>query len=450
MDLLLENPVKLPFLGVELPLKAFFFLAPILFLINHAYMLVNLVILAAKIGVFQEELIKQFPDVRGDAPAIRERLRRQLPSNILVQFLAGPADVRKGGLGMILQTIAWITIVVGPVLLLLLIMVQFLPYHLEWLTWTHRLAILADLLLLWALWPAVLACRSDIRGPAFWRYKTAALAGLIPLGIAFTAATFPGERLDDWIGERQWIPPNPVTAWLGQEDSGKATWTSFHNLLFNSRIYRTHSPNSTLFYTTLQLIGFDVLSAKHIEDAKRLEFLDSTLILKGRHLEHAYFLSANLPKVDFSEANLMNALFDMARLGSAKFVGAELQGARFDLARLQGADFDRARARGVTFDLAQLQGASFEYSTQLQGSSLIAAQLQGASFNLAQLQGASLANAELQGASLDGTELAGSSLYQADLRGASLSDTRLQGALLDGANLSGASLLFTQLQGASL
>src|ERR1700730_1907658 len=30
-DLLLESPVKLPFLNVELPLVAFFFLAPILF-----------------------------------------------------------------------------------------------------------------------------------------------------------------------------------------------------------------------------------------------------------------------------------------------------------------------------------------------------------------------------------------------------------------------------------
>src|SRR5271154_63987 len=32
-DLLLENPVKLPFLNVELPLKAFFILGPLVFLI---------------------------------------------------------------------------------------------------------------------------------------------------------------------------------------------------------------------------------------------------------------------------------------------------------------------------------------------------------------------------------------------------------------------------------
>ena len=43
-----ENPVKLPFLNIELPLLAFFFLAPILFLVVHAYTLVHLVMLTEK------------------------------------------------------------------------------------------------------------------------------------------------------------------------------------------------------------------------------------------------------------------------------------------------------------------------------------------------------------------------------------------------------------------
>src|SRR5450631_376585 len=90
-DLLLENPVKLPFLNVELPLVAFFFLAPILFIISHAYTLVHFVMLGAKAGVYDAELRARLPD----SPETRERLRRQLPSNIFVQFLAGPGDIRK-------------------------------------------------------------------------------------------------------------------------------------------------------------------------------------------------------------------------------------------------------------------------------------------------------------------------------------------------------------------
>jgi hypothetical protein len=232
-NLLLEDPVKLPFLNVELPLVAFFVLAPIIFIISHAYTLVYFVMLGAKVGVFDTELRAQLRD----APETREGLRRQLPSNIFVQFLAGPGDIREGGLGLILKTIAWISLVIGPVLLLLLIQVQFLPYHLEWVTWVHRFALLADMTLLWFLWPAVLASSSEIQFPRPWRAPRSALLSLIPIGLVFTAATFPGEWLDDRVGKRQWIRPNPVTAWLGAKDRrGQPKWTSIHDLLFNGEV----------------------------------------------------------------------------------------------------------------------------------------------------------------------------------------------------------------------
>src|SRR2546421_11035606 len=47
-NLLLENPVKLPFLNVDLPLIGFFALGPGLFLIVHAYVLLHFVLLAGK------------------------------------------------------------------------------------------------------------------------------------------------------------------------------------------------------------------------------------------------------------------------------------------------------------------------------------------------------------------------------------------------------------------
>jgi len=47
-DLFFEKPVKLPFLAIELPLLAFFALAPFLFLIVHAYTLLHLVMLTEK------------------------------------------------------------------------------------------------------------------------------------------------------------------------------------------------------------------------------------------------------------------------------------------------------------------------------------------------------------------------------------------------------------------
>jgi hypothetical protein len=55
-DLFLENAVKLPFLNIELPLLAFFFLAPILFIIVHAYTLVHLVMLTEKTKRYDQAL----------------------------------------------------------------------------------------------------------------------------------------------------------------------------------------------------------------------------------------------------------------------------------------------------------------------------------------------------------------------------------------------------------
>jgi hypothetical protein len=51
-DLLLENSVKLPFLNVELPLKAFFVFGPLIFLIVHTYVLLHFVLLAGKSARF--------------------------------------------------------------------------------------------------------------------------------------------------------------------------------------------------------------------------------------------------------------------------------------------------------------------------------------------------------------------------------------------------------------
>src|SRR5690242_15676987 len=112
-DLFFENPVKLPFLNVELPLIAFFVLGPLLFLIIHWYTLLHFAMLAGKVGAFHTELEAQ---IRHDAT--RTRLRQQLPSNIFVQFLAGPRDVRSGIFGFMLKEIAWISLIIGPVLLL--------------------------------------------------------------------------------------------------------------------------------------------------------------------------------------------------------------------------------------------------------------------------------------------------------------------------------------------
>src|ERR1700730_13861104 len=111
--LLLENRVKLPFLNVDLPLKVFFVLGPLLLLVVHAYVLLHISLLAGKVGAFREQLEKQIA-----SDSAKAHLRRQLPSNIFVQLLSGPDDVRMGFMGLLLRMIAGVSLVLGPLALL--------------------------------------------------------------------------------------------------------------------------------------------------------------------------------------------------------------------------------------------------------------------------------------------------------------------------------------------
>ncbi len=179
-DLFFENPVKLPFLNIELPLLAFFFLAPILFLVVHAYTLVHLVMLTDKAKRFHQAL---YDPERKVKPSTREAFQWQLPSNIFIQFLAGPANLREGLFGCALRAIAWITLVIAPVLLLLMMQIQFLPYHSLFIAWTQRIALLVDLILLWWLWRRVLSGRKADGRRRAWANWAWTAAGLV-LGLA--------------------------------------------------------------------------------------------------------------------------------------------------------------------------------------------------------------------------------------------------------------------------
>ncbi|HUI19819.1 MAG TPA: pentapeptide repeat-containing protein [Methylocella sp.] len=404
-DLLLGRAVNLPFLGVELPLVAFFVLAPILFIISHAYTLVHFVMLGAKARMFHDELFKQLPD----APDTREGLRRQLPSNIFVQFLAGPEDIRKGGLGLILNAIAWISLVISPVLLLLLIEAQFLPYHLEWVTWVQRFAVLADIILLWALWPTVLDGRSKIAWPRVWRHKVFAVLSLVPIWLAFITATFPGDFIDQRIGPWNVIPPNRVTAWLGQEG-----WTSVHNILFHGKVDQTTLCRMSYFSDTLVIADFDALQAAKIASPEKLGTAKHTLALRGLNLKGAVFLNADLRRVDLTEAQLQGAALAGAQLQGAILDGAQLQAATLHWAKLHGANLNNARLQGANLTNAKLQGATLSKAA-LQGATLDSAEIEGASLNNAELQGA-----ELEKSTLNGTDISGAEVWRAAFDASSL------------------------------
>jgi uncharacterized protein YjbI with pentapeptide repeats len=438
-------PFKLPFLNVELPLKAFFALAPFIVLIIHAYALMHFIMLGKKASRFHNELRRQFPDSATETPKtgtapdgahkeIRDKLRRLLPSNIFVQVLAGPPELRTGIFGSMLKLIALTTLVVMRILLLLLLQIQFLPFHDRAIAWAQRTALILDIVLLWLLRPPILADLS-VEGAVRARRFSEALRevgvavayviSIAALWLSIIVATIPGEWQET---ELAWLDP---PRWLAYHESGeeKTKRVTIHEFLFAGEVDAATRRRNSLFSNTLVLPGFNLYEALKIDDPKKLAWRKHVFDFRARNLERAVLDGADLSKTDLTGAYLERA----------SLWGAQFQGASFNQAQLQGATLDQAQLQGASLVYAQLQGASL-YQAELQGASLVGAQLQGALLVGAQLQGALLLSAELQGAQLGG----------AQLQGALLLGTQLQGASLDGVELQGGSLIMAQLQGASL
>ena len=318
-DLFLENPVKLPFLNVELPLLAFFFLAPILFLFVHAYTLVHLVFLTDKAKRFDQALSQQIGD---DSVAAKDSndprvaaiagVRGQLPSNIFIQFLAGPRDRRAGSFGWLLRLIAWSTLAVAPILLLLLFQLQFLPFHNSWITWTHRGALLVDIVLLWCLWRIIFSGRE-------LRYVATRLhLGLPRCTAAVSSSSFPGSSRHSRVKQNTTFSQNgtpPAASFPFGTRSSRAVST-------------TQRDDAVLFLSnTLVLTGFNIYEG--LEDRR-----------SGQTEIARLHLSCPRPRsrgCDLQPRRSTKGGFHGAELEGAALIDAQLQGASLKDAQLQGA-----------------------------------------------------------------------------------------------------------------
>ena len=405
-DLFLGNTVKLPLLSeTPLPMVGFFILAPISFVILHAYILVHFRMLAAKIRVL--DVVER---QSRDDPDPFKTLEWQLPSNIFVQLIAKRPEFSRHGLNLISLVIAWSTLVIGPIGLLLLAQARFLPLHYAPVTWLHRCLIIVDIAFLWWLWPPTAGAGGKAGWRPWVRRGIGAAASAVP-GFWLLSATFPGEPPDTYIGNRM-----PLHDWLfrGPYDEQKQRRTS-------------------VFSNTLVLPGFSVLEAPGIDEAE-LAGAGRRIMRKNAHLEGAIFRGADLRKVNLEQAFLQGADFFRANLQSSQFYSADLAGAELFQAKLELASFGGARLQGADLGGAELQGAWLR-GAQLQGASLDGATLQGATLIDANLEGAGLRKAKLQGANfapdVTGTYLTGANLSGAELGGTVFKDAKLKAVLED-------------------
>jgi hypothetical protein len=157
--------VKLPLLYTDLTVFSFFLVAPVLFVIFHLYLLIQVVLLGRTADAYNEAVD------RNVAGSDRAHIRQRLANTLFAQMFAGSPRERAGPLGMLLRLMASATLAILPVLLLLLLQIWFLPYQSGFVTLTHRLLILVDLMMVLILWRGALEPRRDIG----WRLSESAV-----------------------------------------------------------------------------------------------------------------------------------------------------------------------------------------------------------------------------------------------------------------------------------
>ena len=423
-ELLRESPIKLPLLSVELPLFTFFWVAPLLVLIFHAYLLLNLKLMVDNVHRFNAML-----KAGALKPEEEDNFRLLLTNFPFVQLLAGTSYSREGFLRRLLATIVWITVVLAPLVLLLLMQLQFLPYHSSFVTWVQRIVIVMDLALLWYFWPRIIDVPPRRRRIVDKPLHYVAIAGSVLIIIfAVFIATFPGEWNDKriFIATAPWFPwPTKVESAANNQAASNVVWTwnSPYELLFLGAVNEVTGSRNSLWSNTL------VVPDEDFVDDTELDTKDRIVPLRGRDLRGAVLVRTDLRKADFT-----GAILDEADLSGGRFDQAYFYCAKKGSGTLE----DKTQGTGCTslvnakLDEASLRGAKLQYA-HLESASLLGAKLQLANLTGARLQGTALDEAQLHLANLLNSDLRGASLKRAHLHGANVSGAHLEGASLDSA-----------------
>ena len=103
--------------------------------------------------------------------------------------------------------------------------IQFLPYHSSFITWTQRVALAADLALVWWPWRKILSGREPgpwLGPPWLWADVGLALSAGAVL-FSWKAATFPGEWQEELLPSWQILPRWTSGETLPQKRTRRAT-----------------------------------------------------------------------------------------------------------------------------------------------------------------------------------------------------------------------------------
>jgi uncharacterized protein YjbI with pentapeptide repeats len=399
--LILLTPVKLPLIGVELGLQAFFWSGPPLFLVFHLYLVRKITVLARDVGFYRAAIHRFVPSEEA-----REPLYRRLDAFFLTRLL-GHAE--QGNLLRLFDgMIALATVALMPLALMLAFQLRFLAFHDEYVTMWHRICLVADvgLLVLLARWlKAVLGGRlrllPEARGLCLRGGMDMARDMVGPVMVAYVAfsllvATFPGE-IHDWV--------------LSLPDQKP------------DFLWRALAPRDVDFV-----------------DDDKLDKVQWTIDLRGRDLRWANLEGADLRKARVVGANLQNANLSHSTLGESDFSESNISHADLSNSDISNANFKKIYAISSLFNNSSINGSDFsegEYyfgvfsQASIVGVNMRESDFSGAGFIGSDLKGSSARYAKFNLSSFDGADAQGVDFAGADLSEAFFSGTKVWGVSFD-------------------
>lgn len=440
--------VQMPVINVGVSVVSFFVISPWILLILHFNLLLQAIFLSAKISQYATAL-NQTTTINSQR---NEAFGLLFPIS-LTHFLS-KGDQRKGT-KILLSMMISISIIFFPVVILLYIQTKYLVYQDELTTWLHRAAIVADIGLLWWLWPRITATNQKWRDwwRTQWRASSLRLGLLLFLSTTVTVLLFVLAIVDSSGGRISQLSPSLdafrdlVVSGRQFDLSGRAIVAKEPSPEILSAYYRAtcRSTTSDGIHVHCNESAIDLGAPIWCKFAEPLRF-------NGRSFRSANFAGSTFCGAVFRNSNFTGANLSETKLYGASFTGSTLRDVDLSNAMLPGAKLVRSDLSGSTLWRTQLSGADLT-RTKLNGAILIGVNLNGAALNNAelhittladtQLQGADLGYAQLYGAHLKQVRLQGADLYEADLIGIYMSEVELRGATLARSKLLGAYIIQT-------
>jgi uncharacterized protein YjbI with pentapeptide repeats len=439
-DLLLNIPIKLPVLQIEIALRSFFIVAPVLFILTHFGVLLHHAMLTRKAEVLNKLLRRD----EHNAKRIHH-LRDEISSYFFTQHEAGPEH----GLlqQLLLGAMGFVTLTLLPLCLLVYFQIAYLPVHDAAATLYHRADIVFDIAVLLAI--AVVHHDRPFRIREF--------VGKVFLGTAiiFTSvfiATVPAqepglEQSVERFMTSLWPAKIPFDPLKPECDLNKGQRCAF-------------LPTAAIFEQAIDYVSgrrpwfsrnLVVTDKESLSTSRQGLPVEARVSLRGRDLRYATFDRSNFSRVDLTGADLTGAslkgtdlreaILNCAFRGPKMVVKHDVSGGIQifpmevnDCPIFLDADLSEAKLSEQAFVQTVFQGAS------LQRTNLRAFNLRNANLSGVDLSGADLRGADLSGAHMDGAILSNANAEGASFTNASLIGAALEGAFLDGAEFSNATL----------